>query len=126
MLRRFSTKIGLSKEKGEQTNGTTNGTSNVVTKNRNTKTNGATNTNVDGASDSKSMPEKRPTMFSQKSKKETIDHGASRGDVEDSFAQFAQLVHAAMRPLPTQSGDGAYLEHAEPSGLLADIKVSWP
>lgn len=64
-------------------------------------------------------------MFSQKSKKETANHNGSRGDVEESFAQFAQLVHASRRPLPTQSGDGAYLEHAEPSGLLADLKVRY-
>ena len=67
---------------------------------------------------------RRATFFSQKSsKKETTDHNASRADVESSFSQFAQLVHAARRPLPTQSGDGAYLDHVEPSGLLADIKV---
>jgi linoleate 10R-lipoxygenase len=36
--------------------------------------------------------------------------------------QYAQLVHASMRPLPTQSGDGAYLDHEVPSGLFSDIK----
>ena len=45
------------------------------------------------------------------------------GDVENSFAQFAQLIHASRRPLPTQSGDGAYLEHKEPSGLMSDMKA---
>ena len=133
MLRRFSTKIGLSKEKAEQTNGrtngtsigTSNGTSNGVSKSHDTTTNGATNMNVNGASDAKPVIEKRPTIFSQKSKKETANHNGSRGDVEASFTQFAQLVHAARRPLPTQTGDGAYLEHAEPSGLLADIKVRY-
>ena len=43
--------------------------------------------------------------------------------MESSFEQFAQLIHAARRPLPTQSGDGAYLDHAEPSGFLQDVKA---
>ena len=27
------------------------------------------------------------------------------------------------QPLPTQSGDGSYLDHAQPSGLMSDIKA---
>ena len=54
---------------------------------------------------------------------ETVNHNASRADVESSFTEFAQLIHASLRPLPTQTGDGAYLDHAEPTGLFADIKV---
>lgn len=46
---------------------------------------------------------------------------ATRQDVEDTFRQFVQLIHASQRPLPTQSGDGQYLEHEEPSGLWADL-----
>lgn len=50
------------------------------------------------------------------------DHAASRQDVESAFQKFAQLIHASNRPLPTQSGDGASLEHAEPTGLMNDLK----
>jgi linoleate 10R-lipoxygenase len=52
-----------------------------------------------------------------------VDHTASRAEVENSFSAFANLVHAARRPLPNQSGDGTYLdEQAEHSSLWADIK----
>ncbi|KAK5258525.1 hypothetical protein LTR40_007737, partial [Exophiala xenobiotica] len=47
---------------------------------------------------------------------------ATRKDVENIFQQFAQLLHASQRPLPTQSGDGQYLDEAKPSGFLADLK----
>jgi linoleate 10R-lipoxygenase len=47
---------------------------------------------------------------------------ATREDVQTTFEQYAQLIHAAQRPLPNQSGDGAYLEKEEPSGVWADIK----
>jgi hypothetical protein len=47
----------------------------------------------------------------------------TRKDVEDTFRQFAQLIHASQRPLPTQSGDGQYLEPEEQSGLWADLQT---
>ena len=47
---------------------------------------------------------------------------ATRKDVENFFQEFAQLLHASRRTLPTQSGDGQYLDQAESSGLLADLK----
>lgn len=47
---------------------------------------------------------------------------ASRDDVKGTFEQFAQLIHAAQRPLPNQTGDGAYLEKEEPTGFWQDIK----
>jgi hypothetical protein len=43
--------------------------------------------------------------------------------VQSTFEQYAQLIHAAQRPLPNQSGDGAYLEKEEPSGFWTDIKA---
>ena len=106
MLRRFSTKVGLSKGKKEEVNGTTTG-----------KTN--------GVSDSKPNLEKRKSSLipSKSSRKaETADHTASRAEVESSFEQFSQLIHAARRPLPTQSGDGSYLDHTEPSGFMQDLR----
>ena len=52
-----------------------------------------------------------------------VNHTASRAEVESSFNAFANLVHAAQRPLPNQSGDGTYLDdQAEHSSLWADVK----
>ncbi len=116
MIRRFSQKVGFGKKK-EDVNGTTNDTTNGT--NGTHATNGITN----GDGGEKPNLQKRTSTFMPfKAKKETTDHAASRADVESSFAQFAQLIHASRRPLPTQTGDGAYLDHAEPSGLLSDIR----
>jgi linoleate 10R-lipoxygenase len=49
-------------------------------------------------------------------------HAATRADITSTFEQYAQLIHASLRPLPNQSGDGAYLEKEEPSGLWNDIR----
>ena len=54
---------------------------------------------------------------------EVEDHSAGRVDVENTFSKFAQLIHASNRPLPTQTGDGAGLEHKEPSSLMQDIRA---
>lgn len=48
---------------------------------------------------------------------------ATRADVQSTFQEYAQLIHAAQRPLPTESGDGAYLTTEEPSGFMADLKA---
>ena len=49
-------------------------------------------------------------------------HAATRADVISTFEQYAQLIHASRRPLPNQSGDGAYLEKDEPSGFWNDVR----
>lgn len=51
------------------------------------------------------------------------DHPVKRTDVEGAFEKYAPLIHASQSPLPAQSGDGSYLEHDEPSGLLQDLKA---
>ncbi|KAF2474572.1 putative fatty acid oxygenase PpoC [Lindgomyces ingoldianus] len=58
----------------------------------------------------------------KESEPEHVDHSSEREGVSSTFAQFAQIIHASHRPLPTQTGDGSYLNKEEPSGLLADIK----
>lgn len=137
MLRRFSTRFGRSKkdevngvnETDGTTNDTTNGTTNGISSgNSNGISNGTKTigTSTNGTKAEKLKVDKRQSSFGyapKKGKKETIDHSASRSDVESSFAQFAQLIHASRRPLPTQSGDGAYLDHKEPSGLLSDVRA---
>jgi hypothetical protein len=49
-------------------------------------------------------------------------HAATRADVASTFEQYAQLTHASRRPLPNQSGDGAYLEKDEPSSFWSDMR----
>lgn len=112
MLRKISSKFNKGKKEGtnEQTNGQSNG-----------QTNGQDNNagRVElGRKRSSFIPQKKE----KEKEKEQVDHSASRGDVESSFHKFAQLIHASRRPLPSQSGDGAYLDHAVPSGLMQDLK----
>lgn len=120
MLRRFSSKF--SKGKHEGANGVSNGVSNGIS-------NGVSN-----GVEKPDIARKRSSFMPQRKEKEKerererakpdghADHAANRGDVESAFEKFAQLIHASNRPLPTQSGDGAYLEHAEPTGLMQDLK----
>jgi linoleate 10R-lipoxygenase len=97
MLRRLSTTFRKDKKKeNDQTNGHTNGTT---------------------------PTEKSSRRQSYHLKSEQPDHSAKREEVSGTFEQFAQVLHAAQRPLPSQTGDGSYLNKEEPTGgLLADIK----
>ena len=90
--------------------------------NGNGHTNGMVNGN--GAAKGKSELPQRPVSPVQESKP-THEHErtANRADVESTFQQFGQLVHASRRPLPTQSGDGAYLDHETHSGFMQDLKA---
>lgn len=84
-------------------------------KNDEVLTNGTSGTGKDVSSkENGHAPQQKPT--------EQDDHSASRAEVQSSFAKFGQLIHASRRPLPTQTGDGAYLDHAEPSGLKEDLR----
>lgn len=100
MLRKFSARF--SKEKREETTGHSNGVEKPEI----------------GRKRSSFMPQKKDKEKAH----ESIDHSASRSEIEDSFQKYAQLIHASQRPLPTQSGDGAYLDHTEPTGLFQDLK----
>lgn len=114
MIRRFSTKLGINKGKKEETNGTHAGES----------TNGNASAAING--NNKPILEKRgSSILPLKSHRKTpgADHSASRSDVDTSFEQFAQLIHASQRPLPTQGGEGSYIDHAEPSSLMQDVKA---
>lgn len=95
MLRKFSTKF---KSRREEANGV-NGTNGI--KGANGTTHGVTN-GTNGESKEKPALKERHSSFAPfKSKKETsnrsTDHSASRRDVENSFEQFAQLIHASVR-----------------------------
>ena len=50
------------------------------------------------------------------------DHGTSEHGVAAVFKQYAQVIHAAQRPMPTQTGDGSYIVEKVPSGLFQDLK----
>jgi linoleate 10R-lipoxygenase len=102
MLRRFSLKFTKGRQEGP------NGTSNEAEK--------------------PELGRKRSSFIPQRKEKEReklkerTDQSANRANVESSFQKFAQLIHASNRPLPTQSGDGTYIEHTEPSGLMQDLR----
>lgn len=91
MLRKFSNKFKSRKEEANGVNGTngTNGTTHSVTKG----TNGESREKPD-------LKERHSSFAPFKSNKEnsshSTDHNASRGDVEKSFEQFAQLIHASV------------------------------
>lgn len=67
-------------------------------------------------------PEKKGRIQTYHEKSEHPDHSTKREEVSGTFEQFAQVIHAAQRPLPTQTGDGSYLNKDESTGLLADLK----
>lgn len=58
----------------------------------------------------------------ERNEAENTHHAVKREEVQSSFQQYAQLIHAAQRPLPTQSGDGSYLDEDVPSGMMQDLK----
>ena len=120
MLRRISIFKKSKKDELGQSNGNTNGQVNGQSNgysngNANGQTNGHTNGHTNGKLTNGASNAGHPHASEQ-------DHSATRSDVSSSLEQFAQVLHAARRPLPTQSGDGAYLDHEVPSGLLQDIK----
>ncbi|KAI9706373.1 MAG: hypothetical protein M1836_003378 [Candelina mexicana] len=47
------------------------------------------------------------------------DHNA----VRKVFLTFSSLLHASLRPLPNQTGDGTYIENTVPSGFWKDLKA---
>lgn len=52
------------------------------------------------------------------------DHNAKRSEVVAVFEKFAQVLHASRRPLPTQTGDGTYLDgHENSTGLFRDLRT---
>lgn len=91
MLRKLSTRFRSRKEEVNGVNGT-NGTTHSVPNGTNGETKAKPN-----------LKERHSSFTPFKSKKDTsnysVDHNASRQDVEDSFEQFAQLIHASVRIL---------------------------
>lgn len=107
MLRRLSTRFGSKKEADAEVNGV-NGTKGA---------NG-----VNGYSE-KPKPAQKKSSFgvTNGTIAEHEDKSHERKGIADTFDAFAQLIHASQRPLPTQTGDGSYVEHQEHSGLWKDL-----
>jgi linoleate 10R-lipoxygenase len=63
-----------------------------------------------------------PAAVKQKEPAKDVE-AETRADIASIFEQYAQLIHASRRPLPNQSGDGAYLEKDEPSGFWSDMRA---
>ncbi|KAL8770606.1 MAG: hypothetical protein Q9209_003674 [Squamulea sp. 1 TL-2023] len=99
VLRRFSSRFTGKRKDSSQTKALTNG---------------ATNGMVNG-------DHKRTELAIQNP--DAPDYSVTQGDVQSNFEKFAHLLHASNRPLPTQSGDGAYLEEGQPSGFLKDLRT---
>lgn len=55
-------------------------------------------------------------------KADHTDAIANETTIAQTFTQFAQLMHASRRPMPTQTGDGAYVEHEAKGSFLQDLK----
>jgi linoleate 10R-lipoxygenase len=51
------------------------------------------------------------------------DHSVNRDGMIASFEKFAQVIHAADRPLPSGMGDGSYIDDPKQGGLLGDLKA---
>ncbi|KAL0258347.1 hypothetical protein SLS55_007523 [Diplodia seriata] len=51
------------------------------------------------------------------------DTSTDREDLKGTFSQFAQVLHAARRPLPTQTGDGSYVKREDPASLFDNLKT---
>ena len=63
-----------------------------------------------------------PSGRSKGGASEDVDISVERDSVQSAFADFAQVLHAARRPLSEQTGDGSYLVKDESSGSLVDLK----
>lgn len=99
MLRRFSSKLtGKRKDDAKSKD----------------MVNGGTNGMVNGDRKRISLAVKHP---------DAPDYSVTQGDVQSNFQKFAHLLHASNRPLPTQSGDAAYLEEGHPSSFLQDLRT---
>lgn len=51
------------------------------------------------------------------------DHSVNQTSISDKLTEFGQLVHRVKQPLPSQTGDGTYIEESTPTGLWDDLKA---
>jgi hypothetical protein len=117
MFKRFSGTLRKDKTKDLNSNSTSNGTSNGVNGSPATKSSfSVTKANINGTVTSVNgngaAPRRKSTFgfnkYNSGNGDETADHDVERKDIDEMFQEFAQLIHASRRPLPTQNGDGTY------------------
>lgn len=82
------------RRKSSQINGYASGTNSSTVNAMSKQINGST-----GLSKQKTLPPSEDCS-------ELQDSTITRETVSDTFAEYAQLIHASQRPLPNQSGDG--------------------
>lgn len=127
MLKRFSSTLKGKKDRTDAEANGANGNGHAADfSNGHSKGTNGTN-GVENGNESQSVPKaKRFSTFSMggsKSKTPPPEQSITRSDVDSGFDQFAQLLHAARRPLPTQTGDGSYVDQSDvPSSLFQDMK----
>ena len=88
--------------------------------------NAAAANGVQEANGTKPKPAAKRFSFAQPkghSSSSDSDDTPKAADGENPIEQFAQLLHASGRPLPTQTGDGSYVEHEVSSSLFQDMKA---
>ena len=114
MLKRFSSTFqkDRTKDKGEKNGAQKNGSSAT----QDSPKNGVERTTSFG------LPRRQKTVDKSQSEPAPPDHNVKSEEVGNVFEQFAQVIHAAQRPLPTQTGDGTYIEHQVPTGLFQDLR----
>ena len=142
LYRRLSSRFSSKKSSSQDSNqASVNGTSSlgavkehVAPQSNGTHVSGAGAPATDGTSISQSLDQTKtvtrdhpsfaskpePAPLQPRESKDTP--AATRKDVESAFEEFAQLIHASRRPMPTQMGDGSYLEKDEPSGWFQDLR----
>ncbi|PGH07589.1 hypothetical protein AJ80_07978 [Polytolypa hystricis UAMH7299] len=88
------------------------------------ETNGASVTNGTSVTNGASAANGVSNGVHKKQKKDQGDSNqqVNREQVEGIFAKYAQLIHASKRPLPTQSGDGSYLNPKGRSSKYKEMK----
>lgn len=59
---------------------------------------------------------------SNRQSEESDEHFSLRKKIETTFAEIGQVIHTYLRPLPTQTGDGSYIESEVPTGLFKDLQ----
>src|SRR5271155_3446133 len=122
LFRRFSS-LTKSKKNGEE--GKADGVANGTKTSNATQPSAAAKSNTTNGYAPAVVKKEEPK---QEEPKEVVP-AVTRAEVASIFEQYAQLIHASLRPLPNQSGDGAYLEKVNPglkgymTGLYTDIRI---
>ena len=123
MLKRLSTLRGRNKK--EEANGVPNGQGAHAA---NGHANGVQVDGTKSEANGTSKPMAKRMSFARPKKRDShenqgTDRSVTRGDVDSSFQQFQQLIHASSRPLPTQTGDGSYIEQESSSTLMQELRT---